>query len=64
MARCGASGVLQDEYVWDGAQQVAALSSTGARKWTAYWGEGLDNLVSVSVGTEKNLPTGPAAPAR
>jgi len=35
VARYSGAGELQDEYVWDGAQQVASLSSAGATKWTA-----------------------------
>ena len=53
VARYDAAGTVQDEYVWDGQQMMAWLSSSGARKWTAYWGAGIDNLVSV--GAEEHL---------
>lgn len=49
VARLGPTGAVQEEYAYDGEQMVAAFgpSPVQALRWTATWGPGLDNLVSV-----------------
>jgi RHS repeat-associated protein len=41
---------LVEEYVWDGDQMVSAINNGGSVVWQAYWGQGTDNLVAVTVG--------------
>ncbi|MBL8912500.1 MAG: RHS repeat-associated core domain-containing protein, partial [Archangium sp.] len=41
---------LAQEYVWDGQQMASALDVSSNVVWQAFWGDGLDNLVSVNVG--------------
>ncbi|MDP1826196.1 MAG: DUF6531 domain-containing protein [Archangium sp.] len=46
VARYDAAGLVE-EYVLDGEQMVAALDKSGAQMWSAYWGQGVDNLVTM-----------------
>lgn len=54
IAKWNTSGLV-DEYVWDDEQMVAALDTAGARQWTAFWGAGIDNLLSVATATKEYL---------
>ncbi len=56
VARWNTSGLV-DQYAWDGQQIVAALTATKAPtpRWSAFWGPGIDNLVSVATPTNEYL---------
>ncbi len=49
VARYDATGLVE-EYVLDGEQMVAAFNRAGTRVWSAFWGQGVDNLVSIDRG--------------
>jgi RHS repeat-associated protein len=49
------SGALNEELVYDGNQMVASLGASGTVRWSATWGAGLDELVSVKKGDDTYL---------
>ena len=44
------SAAQAEEYVMDGNQMVAAFDRRGVQLWSAFWGQGLDDLVSIDRG--------------
>lgn len=57
VARIDPTGLVE-EYVYDGAQMIAALGGSGNVVWSATWGPGLDNLVSIKRGDATFLALG------
>lgn len=43
---------VEEELAYDGTQMVAAWNGAGVATWSAVWGQGVDNLISVKPGVD------------
>lgn len=58
VARLNLGGDVLEEYAYDGAQMVAAFGPSENLVWSATWGPGMDNLVSIKRGDATFLALG------